>query len=333
VTTSVADRASTRTRRRSVPASAGWQRYRARTFYGFISPWLLGFMLLTLFPLGYALWLSLTNYDGLTGRYHYVGARNYTDILNDHDALHALTRTGIYTGITVPAGIVLGLALAVLVNRPIRGRPAFRAFLYLPAVVPIVGSALCFKLLFNSDFGMLNNILGWFGISSIDWLADPTVFWVMVAMTLWGVGSTMIISLSGLQGIPQELQEAARVDGANAWQVFRRITLPLLSPIILFEVITGVIFAVQAFIPALLLSVKSASTTVTSVPQSNYLYMIHVYAQYFAYGRFGYASALLWVLFALILILTLIVFKASAGAVFYESGPDEPATRRREQAR
>jgi multiple sugar transport system permease protein len=332
VTTSLAGR--TAVRRRQQPArTEGWKRYRGRTFYAFVAPWLLGFILLTLFPLGYALWLSLTNYDGLTGRYHYVGGRNYSDILSDPDALHALTRTGLYTAVTVPAGIILGLALAVLVNRPIRGRAAFRALLYLPAVVPIVGSALCFKLLFNSDFGMLNNILGWFGISSIDWLADPTVFWVMIAMTLWGVGSTMIISLSGLQGIPQELQEAARVDGANAWQVFRRITLPLLSPIILFEVITGVIFAVQAFVPALLLSVQSASTTVTSVPQSNYLYMIHVYAQYFAYGRFGYASALLWVLFALILILTLIIFKVSASTVFYESGPDEPATRRGRRTR
>ncbi|HEX3811262.1 MAG TPA: sugar ABC transporter permease [Mycobacteriales bacterium] len=325
MSTSVASGTLATSRQRSAQAANGWKRYRARTFYGFISPWLLGFVLLTLFPLGYALWLSLTNYDGLTGRYHYVGVRNYTDIINDNDALHALARTGLYTVITVPAGIILGLGLAVLVNRPIRARAAFRAFLYLPAVVPIVGSALCFKLLFNSDFGMLNNILGWFGISSIDWLADPTVFWVMIAMTLWGVGSTMIISLSGLQGIPQELQEAAKVDGANGWQSFRRITLPLLSPIILFEVITGVIFAVQAFIPALLLSVQSASTTVTSVPQSNYLYMIHVYAQYFAYGRFGYASALLWVLFALILILTLIIFKLSAGRVFYESGPDESA--------
>lgn len=307
---------------RSASRPQGWKRYRARTFYGFVSPWLIGFVLLTLFPLGYALWLSLTNYDGLTGRYHYVGVRNYTDIIDDNDAMHALARTGLYTAITVPAGIILGLALAVLVNRPIRGRPVFRAFLYLPAVVPIVGSALCFKLLFNSDFGMLNNILGAFGISSIDWLADPTVFWVMIAMTLWGVGSTMIISLSGLQGIPPELQEAARVDGANAWQVFRRITLPLLSPIILFEVVTGVIFAVQAFIPALLLSVQSASTTVTSVPQANYLYMIHVYAQYFAYGRFGYASALLWVLFVLILILTLIIFRVSVRTVFYESEPE-----------
>ncbi len=327
MTTSVVGDA-VRSAQRPAQATQGWKRYRGRTFYAFISPWLLGFILLTLFPLGYALWLSLTNYDGLTGRYHYVGAQNYTDILSDNDALHALWRTGLYTLITVPAGIVLGLALAVLVNRPIKGRPLFRALLYMPAVVPIVGSALCFKLLFNSDYGMLNSVLGWFGISSIDWLADPTVFWVMIAMTLWGVGSTMIISLSGLQGIPQELQEAARVDGANGWQVFRRITVPLLSPIILFEVITGVIFAVQAFIPALLLSVQSASTTVTSVPQSNYLYMIHVYAQYFAYGRFGYASALLWVLFALILILTLVIFKASASTVFYESGPDEPATRR-----
>jgi multiple sugar transport system permease protein len=333
MTTYRAPRTVTRPAGSTVPQTENWKRYRDRTFYAFVSPWLAGFILLTLFPLGYALWLSFTNYDGLTGRYRYVGGSNYTDIFRDLDAMHALARTGLYTVITVPAGIILGLALAVLVNRPIRGRPLFRALLYLPAVVPIVGSALCFKLLFNSDFGMLNKVLGWFGISSIDWLADPTVFWVMIAMTLWGVGGTMIISLSGLQGIPPELQEAARVDGANNWQVFQRITLPLLSPIILFETITGVIFAVQAFIPALLLSVQSGSAAVTAVPQSNYLYMIHVYAQYFAYGRFGYASALLWVLFLLILILTVIIFKASASTVFYESGPDEPATRRGRRGR
>lgn len=309
----------------SSTAARGWKRYRARTFYGFVSPWLAGFVLLTLFPLGYALWLSFTNFDGMTGRYHYVGFRNYTDILHDPDALHSLSRTGLYTVITVPAAIILGTALAVLVNRPVRGRAVFRAIFYLPAVVPIVASALCFKMLFDSDFGLLNNIFARLHLQTLDWLADPIVFWVLIAMTLWGVGGTMIISLAGLQGIPQELLEAARVDGANSWRAFARITLPLLSPIILFEVITGVIASIQAFIPALLLSVQSGTVSATSVPQSNYLYMIHAYAQYFAYGRFGYASALLWVLFALILLLTLIIFRVSTRAVFYESGPDEAA--------
>jgi len=306
-------------------APRGWKRYRARTFYAFVSPWLAGFILLTLFPLGYALWLSFTNFDGMTGHYRYVGLQNYADIFRDPDALHSLGRTALYTVITVPAAIIIGTALAVLVNRPVRGRAAFRAIFYLPAVVPIVASALCFKMLFDSDFGLLNHIFNQLHLQTIQWLADPLVFWVMIAMTLWGVGGTMIISLAGLQGIPGELIEAAKVDGANAWRAFTRISLPLLSPIILFEVITGVIASIQAFIPALLLSIQSGTVAATSVPQSNYLFMIHAYAQYFDYGRFGYASALLWALFILILVLTAVIFKVSGRAVFYESGPDEAA--------
>ncbi|HEY9293756.1 MAG TPA: sugar ABC transporter permease [Microlunatus sp.] len=302
----------------------GWRRYKTSTFYGFISPWLAGFVLLTLFPLGYALWLSFTNFDGMTGNYHYVGLRNYTSIFPDNDALHALARTGLYTLITVPLSIALGLLLAVLLNQRIRARGAFRSLIYLPAVVPIVGSALAFKMLFNADYGMINQVLGWFGILPVDWLSDPAVFMVLIAMTLWGVGTTMILSLSGLQGIPRELQEAARVDGAGGWRVFTRITLPLLSPIILFEVITGVIASIQGFVAPLLLTSSSAASAVTSVPQSTYLFMIHVYAQYFAYGRFGYASALLWALFVLILLLTILIFRVSARAVFYENEPERP---------
>lgn len=314
-------------------AARGWRRYRPATFYGFISPWLAGFVLLTLFPLGYALWLSFTNFDGMTGNYHYVGFQNYLSIFSDSDALQSLLRTGLYTLVTVPLSIALGLLLAVLLNQRIRARGAFRSLIYLPAVVPIVGSALCFKMLFNADYGMLNQALGWIGVAPVDWLTDPAVFIVLVAMTLWGVGTTMILSLSGLQGIPRELHEAARVDGAGGWQVFVRITLPLLSPIILFEVITGVIGAIQGFVAPLLLTSSSAASPVTSVPQSTYLFMIHVYAQYFAYGRFGYASALLWALFFLILVLTILIFKVSARAVFYENAPDQTGQSRRSRGR
>lgn len=322
---SVLERSRPQVRRQT---SAGqWNRYRPRTFYAFVSPWLLGFVLLTIFPLIYAFWLSLTNFDGLSGRWHFVGAENYTSIFQDKQAQHALVRTGIFTLMTVPTGIVIGLALAVLVNRPIRGRPVYQALLFLPSIVPIVGSALCFKLLFDQSVGPLNEVISWFGATPVSWLSDPTVFYVMVGMTLWGVGSTMIISLSGLQSIPQELTEAARVDGANAWQAFTRVTLPLLSPILLFQTVTGFIFSVQAFIPAMLLAPVSTTASVTAVPDINYLYMVHVYSQFFAFGRFGYASALLWVLFALILILTVVILKVSARTVFYESGPDDDGRR------
>jgi multiple sugar transport system permease protein len=315
----------------SADTGRSWQRYKPSTFYAFISPWLAGFVLLTLFPLGYALWLSFTNFDGMTGRYHYVGLKNYTSMVSDNDALHALARTGLYTLITVPLSIAFGLLLAVLLNQRVRARGVFRSLIYLPAVVPIVGAALSFKMLFNADYGMINTVLGWFGALPVDWLSDPAVFLVLISMTLWGVGSTMILSLSGLQGIPRELQEAARVDGAGGWQVFVRITLPLLSPIILFEVITGVIGSIQGFVAPLLLTSSSAASAVTSVPQSTYLFMIHVYAQYFAYGRFGYASALLWVLFVLILLLTIVIFRFSARAVFYENAPENPTRSRRKR--
>ena len=293
---------------------------KARTFYLFVAPWIIGFVALTVFPLGYAFWLSLTDSDGLSPRTHFVGFQNYVDIFHDPLTLSSLGKTGLFALVTVPLSIFAGLLLAVILNQPLKGRGLFRALIYLPAVVPPVGAALTFRLIFDRDAGAANGVLSGLGANPITWLVDPNVRYVLYALVLWGCGGSMIISLAGLQDIPRELLEAAQVDGASYWQSFTRITVPLLSPVILVQVITGVIGSLQSFAP-LLLSSGSLSGAGT-VPQGNYLYMIHVFAQYFSASRFGYASAMLWLLFAVILLVTLVIIKVSARTVFYTVEPE-----------
>ncbi|MFF3335667.1 carbohydrate ABC transporter permease [Streptomyces sp. NPDC002888] len=294
---------------------------RALSFYVFAGPWVLGFLTLTAFPLGYALWLSLTNADGLSNNSRFVGLDNYREVLSDPETMSSLARTGVFTAVTVPLTIAAGLLLAVLVNQPIRARGLFRTLLYLPAVVPPVGAALTFKLIFDRDSGAANGVLDALHLDGVSWLMDPYARWVLITLTLWGAGNAMIISLAGLQEIPKELHEAARMDGANTWQSFTKITLPMLSPVLFFQVITGIIAAVQSFLP-LLISLDPTPRGVTAVPEGNYLFMIHVFAQYFANGRYGYASAMLWVLFLIIIAVTFLVFRLSKGAVFYSVAPE-----------
>ncbi|WRZ54431.1 sugar ABC transporter permease [Streptomyces sp. NBC_01314] len=299
----------------------GMARQQSRVFYLCVAPWVIGFLGLTLYPLGYALWLSLTNSDGISENASFIGLDNYRELLSDPVTRETLVRTGVFVAVVVPLGIIAGLALAVLLNRPIRGRGVFRTLLYLPAVFPPVGAAMAFKMIFDRDAGAANGLLGFADINPVSWLTDPYARYVLMMLTLWACGNAMIISLAGLQDMPKELHEAARLDGASAWQVFRKITIPLLSPVIFFQVITGVIGALQSATP-LLLAANPGTSGVTTVPQGDYLYMINVFAQYLAYGRFGYASALLWVLFAVILVITAVIYKLSSGAVFYSFEPE-----------
>ncbi|KOU77592.1 ABC transporter permease [Streptomyces sp. MMG1533] len=282
----------------------------------------MGFLGMTAYPLGYALWLSFTNSDGLSPNARFVGLDNYREVFTNPDTLNSLARTGLFTAITVPLTIVAGLFLAVLVNQPIRARGLFRTLLYLPAVVPPVGAALTFKLIFDRDSGSANGVLDIFGVNGVSWLADPYARYVLIMLTLWTTGNVMIISLAGLQDIPRELHDAALVDGASWWQSFTRITLPLLSPVLFFQVVTGIITALQTFLP-LLIALDPSPKGVTAVPDSNYLIMIEVFSQFFANGRYGYASALLWVLFLFVMFVTYVVFRLSKGAVFYSVEPEQ----------
>jgi len=293
-------------------------------FYLFASPWLLGFIALTLFPLGYALMISFTNFDGINEHFHWVGLRNYFEVFQDALAWSGFARTLLYTIITVPCSIAGGLGLAILLNRRMRAVGLLRTIFYLPSVVPIIATAIMFNLMFDRDIGGINALLELFHAPIITWLIDPTAFAVLIVMVLWGLGGGMMISLAGLQGVPAELLEAARVDGANPWLRFWRITLPMLSPVLFFQVVTAFIYALQTLVQPLLLSPGAAAAggNVVSVPASNQLYMIHVYEEFFFYQRFGYGSALLWVLFVMILIITLLIFRSSAIWVYYEIGQE-----------
>ncbi|MEV4197882.1 carbohydrate ABC transporter permease [Micromonospora globbae] len=308
----------------AAPRRRRWQRHRPRTFYIFISPWLVGLMLLTVFPLGYALWLSITNYDGVAPKWSYVGLDNYRAAFTDPQTWESMFRTFGFVLVLVPVTTAVGLFLAVLVNQRVRGKAIFRAIFFLPVVVPVVAAGFTFRMMFDRDSGLVTAVIDVFGGHPIEWLADDKALLVMLLMIVWRVGNSMVISLAGLQGVPRELHEAAAIDGASTWRTFSRITIPLLSPVLFFQVVIGVIDHLQIYLPALLLASAGQANLSTSPGDGLYVYMVHVYAEAFSNGNLGYASALLFVLAMVTVIATLVIFRASRRMVYYESGPGGP---------
>ncbi|MET7283658.1 sugar ABC transporter permease [Kribbella sp. NPDC005582] len=303
-------------------AKTSWTRYSNRTFYLFVAPWVLGFLLLTAVPLGYAFGVSLTNFDGSSPRWRWVGFRNYGELFGDSEAWHALLRTVAYAAIAVPLSVAGALGLAVLLNRRLRAVGLWRTIFFLPSVVPVVAMAIMWKLVLNRNAGILNAILEIVGIRPIAWLIDPMAFYALIILTLWGLGGGMVIMLAALQGVPAELEEAAVVDGANRWRVFRHITVPMISPVIFFQVVTGVIATLQIVVQPLLLAETNSIAGVGQVPQSTHLYMVQVYQEFFNSNRFGYGSAMLWVFFLVILVFTLLIQRSSRSWVHYEVDTD-----------
>jgi multiple sugar transport system permease protein len=302
----------------------GWKRYSSWTFYLFVAPWMAGFLTLTLLPLVYALLVSFTNFDGISPHWHWVGLANYVELFQTSDTWYSLGQTLLFTLLVVPLSVAGGLALAMLLNERVKAVGVLRTIFYVPSIVPVVASTLMWKLIFDRDIGALNAILERLNIPVVTWLIDPTAFYALVIVMLWGLGGGMVISLAGLQGIPVELQEAASMDGANGWQVFRHITLPQLSPVLFFQVITGIIGALQVFIQPMLLSETNSVTgfSSTTVPHSNFLYLVNVLQQFLTFGRFGYGSAMLWIFFVVIMAITLLVFRSSGFWVYYEVDRD-----------
>ncbi|WP_247040822.1 carbohydrate ABC transporter permease [Arthrobacter rhizosphaerae] len=305
-----------RRKRRGVTGGSG-------AFYAFISPWLIGTVLLTLFPLGYALWISFTNWDGIAPNQNWIGLKNYTDALSDPRMWASLQRTGLLALAIVPITICGGLGLALLLNEKVHFRTGLRMLVYLPAIVPPVAATLTWKLLFDRDSGAINGVLAIFGADAVSWMSGNTVFVVLLVVMLWGIGAGVLINLAALQDVPAELHEAARLDGANAFMAFWHVTLPSISPVLLFQVITTTIGVLQTFVPALLLSPANGPAAITAVPEANRIFMVDVYAQYFAYSKYGYASAMLWLFFLVILLVTIITFKIGGRTVFYAVDPSK----------
>lgn len=303
-----------------------WRRYRPSTFYAFIAPWAFGFVALTLFPLGFALWMSFTNYDGISPTTSFIGWENYLRAFSDRELLGSLLLTLLLMLVVVPLTVLFGLLLALLCNQQIRGRGIYRSLLYLPAVLPVTAGSLSFRLLFDQDTGPVNGVLAAMGFDAIPWVQGNYAFGLLLTFMLWGAGGSMVISLASLQSVPVELLEAATVDGAGVMRRFASITVPMISPMLLFQFVTGVIGSIQMFIPALLMGNASlgGAGNVTGVPEGLRVYMLYVYQTYFSYGDFGYASAMLWMLFVVIVAITILVFAGSKRFVHYENNsPDE----------
>ncbi len=306
------------------PKASARARRETLSFYAFISPWLVGFVLLSVIPLLFGLFISFTNYDGLN-LFHLklVGAANYLRAFRDANVLFATKRTLVYAAVAVPLNLVISFCIALALTQRLRARGIFRTIFYLPTFIPIVAVTWIWKLMLDKNVGLVNGILSMLkpGLA-LNWLFDYSTL-SLIMMTLWvGLGGAMIIFLAGLQGIPRELEEAALIDGANLFQMFRHVTLPLMTPVIFYQLIITMINAFQIIQEPILLAapVTGGGATLTTIPpRPNYLYMVHTYGQIFTNQRFGYGTALLWLLFISILVLTLVIFRTSRYWVYYEN--------------
>jgi len=295
---------------------------RTIAFYLFITPWLAGLILLQLIPLVVGFATSLSNYDGLNlENVKFVGLRNYSRAFADPDTTHAFGRTLLWTALNVPLWLVLSFGLALLLNRRMRGQGLFRTLYYLPSVIPTVATIWVWRIFLDQNYGALNGLLSLFRPgTAVPFLTDHAIYSI-TAISLWtGLGSGMVIFLAGLQNIPTELEEAAYLDGANRIQVIRHVVIPLTTPVIFFQLVLALISSFQALIIPLLLS--SIGGNVSLPPRSSYLYMIHTYQQIFVNQRFGYGTALLWMLFVVVLLMTLAVFRSARYWVYYETEGD-----------
>jgi multiple sugar transport system permease protein len=286
--------------------------------YVFISPWLIGFLVFTLGPMIASLVLSLTHYN-ITEPPVFIGLQNYVKLLTDDPKFwHSLGITLKYALIAIPLNLVFGFLLAFLLNQKVPMLPFWRTMFYLPAVLAGVAVAILWNLIFNPRYGILNWFLSLVGIHGPGWLASPQ--WALpalIVMSLWTVGAGMIIYLAGLQSIPTTLYEAAELDGASAWQKAIRITVPLMSPVIFFNLVIGIIGTFQYFTEVYVLTATSTGG-LGGPAESTLFYNIYLYSNAFRYLNMGYASAMAWVLFVVVLLLTLLVFRSSSLWVYYE---------------
>jgi multiple sugar transport system permease protein len=285
------------------------------TGYALISPWLIGFLLWTAFPIFASLYLSFTEYSILKPP-EWIGLRNYTRIFSqDIDFWPAIRITVLYAFFSVPLGIAGSLAVAILLSTDIRGLGVYRTIYYLPSILPAVAVALLWRWLFNPDAGLLNSalrpILRPFDIAPPNWFGDaPYVLPAFIIISLWGVaGANMVIFLGALKNVPRHLLEAAEIDGANGWQRFRSVTVPMITPVIFLQLVMGVIGALQIF---------TVAAFIRYTPAAGKFMNVLIYQAGFQQFRMGYASALAWILFAIILVLTLLVFRWSEAWVYYE---------------
>ncbi|WP_232666925.1 carbohydrate ABC transporter permease [Pseudonocardia sp. TRM90224] len=297
---------------------ATMRRREAIAAYGFIAPWIVGFVIFMAVPMIISLVLSFTDYDGLR-QSSFLGLDNYATMLADPRIRLSLLNTMIYAIMVVPATMAVALALAMLLsNVGRRSAGFFRTVFYLPEITPKVAIGVLFLLLLNGEVGVVDAALGVFGIDGPGWTTDPA--WIkpgLVLMNLWSVGGTVVIYLAALQNVPTDLYEAAAIDGASAWQRFRRITLPMISPALFFTLIVQTIAALQTFDEAYA-AFYGPSTQTGTATDAALFYLIYLFQQAFQFLHLGYASAMAWLLFVIIMVITAVQVRVSRRLVHYE---------------
>lgn len=281
-----------------------------RWFYFFISPWLIGFLVLTFGPMIFSFIMSFTDWDMFT-QMNFVGLDNYKKVFQDSRFLISVKNTFIYTLIHVPLNMILSLAMAYLLSYKLKGMRVFRTLYYIPAIVPAVASCVLFKSIL-ADQGIFNKALALFGIDGPAWLLSKKyVLGGFVILAVWTVGSTMVLLLSAINSVSDEMYESAHLDGATRFQMFCKITFPQITPIIFFNLITGIIQSLQTFTQVYML-------TDGGPDYASSMIVPYLYTNAFSYYRMGYASSMAWVLFAIVLVFSILVMKSSSMWVFYE---------------
>jgi multiple sugar transport system permease protein len=284
----------------------------------FIGPWLIGLVLLTAGPMIASLVLSLTDFDLVHPEdVKFVGLDNYIRMTSDPNVLKSLIVTFRFAIIAIPVTMVASLGAALLLNSPkLIGRNIFRTLFYMPIQIPLVASTLVWIGFLNTETGWLNAILQFFGLPGPDWINSET--WIYPALSLiglWGIGNFMLISLAGLQSVPTELYEAARIDGASTWKMFRRITIPLMSPILLYNLVICLVVTFQYFTQAYVM------TNGRGDPNNATLFInLDLFREAFTFSKMGYGAAIAWLLFVIVLTLTLLLFAFARKRVYYAGG-------------
>ncbi len=280
--------------------------------YLFILPWIIGFLVFTAGPILVSFALSFTHYKIITPA-TVVGLDNYTAMIRDRNFWQSLRVTTIYTFGSVPLNVALGYLLALMLNQKIKGLSFWRTTFFMPSIVPILAVSYLFAWIFNPNIGLVNGLLRQVGIHGPQWFSSRE--WVIptfIIMSLWGVGGGMVLYLAALQGVPTALYDAAKADGANAWRRFYHVTLPMTSPVIFFNFLMGLIGSFQVFASAFFVTSGGPAN-------ASLFYVLYLFRNGWEYFRMGYASALAWVLFLIIMGATLVTFKLSGRLVYYET--------------
>ncbi len=287
----------------------------------FVLPYLVGLFMFAIYPIGMSFYYSFTRYD-IFSKPEWIGLANYAELFKDRFFWTSIYNTLYYTFLSVPLGMAVALLLALLLNVKVGGQSVFRTIFFLPSITPLVAASLLWLWIFNARFGLLNSaikpvldnlnqVMG-SSLTAPGWLADPD--WAkpaLILMSLWGVGGTMVLYLAALQDVPQTLYEVAELDGAGPLRKFSSVTLPMISPVLFFTLVMGLIAAFQVFLQAYVMTAGGPGDSTT-------FYCLYLFNNGFLYFRLGYASAMAWILFLLVITVTFLVFRTTGRYVYYE---------------